>query len=207
MKKLFQCPSCETKLKIEESLTKPVSCPKCGFSGTLDQYRIIESTVRWCPECHAEMTIASGSTARAFTCGKCGRTFVKSVLLTDKPAASSASPSEEATTFSVAAEVLGLVIPGRQTPYCLERGITRIGRSVPNAEAQILISDSFVSRAHAEIELALRVDMVPEYRLRDCGSSNGTFVNDIRIDPDEIILLTEGDVLRVGKTELRCVKI
>src|SRR4051812_29648482 len=56
------------------------------------------------------------------------------------------------------------------------------------------ILDQGVSREHAEI---FRVgEMV---FIRDLGSRNGSFVNDERIEEE---LLREGDVVRVGNTQL-----
>jgi DNA-binding CsgD family transcriptional regulator len=55
--------------------------------------------------------------------------------------------------------------------------------------------DLAVSRLHAVIE---RFDLV--WRIRDLGSRNGTFVNEIKVD--EPVRLTAGDSIQVGESKL-----
>lgn len=38
-----------------------------------------------------------------------------------------------------------------------------------------------------------------EYYIKDLRSSNGTFLNAVRLPPDENFLITEGDVISIGK--------
>jgi NADPH-dependent 2,4-dienoyl-CoA reductase/sulfur reductase-like enzyme/pSer/pThr/pTyr-binding forkhead associated (FHA) protein len=58
----------------------------------------------------------------------------------------------------------------------------------------ILIDQGSVSRRHAEISYANG-----RYLLRDLGSSNGTFINDVNITPQSVHVLKPGDILRFGK--------
>jgi Inner membrane component of T3SS, cytoplasmic domain len=69
-----------------------------------------------------------------------------------------------------------------------------IGRGAQNDVA--LEGDEFASARHVRVEP--RGDGV---WVQDLGSTNGTFVNDIRIEQPR--RLDPGDVLRVGETELR----
>ncbi|MCA9055834.1 MAG: GGDEF domain-containing protein [Planctomycetaceae bacterium] len=64
---------------------------------------------------------------------------------------------------------------------------TRIGR---DASCQIELHDDFISRDHVHIERG-----GDQFVLRDCGSLNGTFVNDQRVDTQ---VLTPGDHIRLG---------
>ncbi|MBX7265467.1 FHA domain-containing protein [Micromonospora sp. Llam7] len=62
----------------------------------------------------------------------------------------------------------------------------------------IVVHDPHLSRRHAEIWLAGEgVSLV------DLGSTNGTWVNDLRAAG--VARLTDGDVIRIGHTELRFV--
>ena len=79
---------------------------------------------------------------------------------------------------------------GRVIP--LEEGIT-IGRS---DAAELSIADQFVSHMHARI---LRRGAY--HWVHDLGSTNGTFLNDRRIDADA--QLKVHDALRIGQTVLR----
>jgi signal transduction histidine kinase len=87
------------------------------------------------------------------------------------------------------------VIQGRNRGTRFElhanQGAISIGREAGNA---IQVDDNEVSRRHAEIR---RVGEA--YVLGDLKSSNGTFINDLRIERSE---LASGDRLRVGRTIL-----
>ena len=65
-----------------------------------------------------------------------------------------------------------------------------LGREAANS---VQLHDTEVSREHAEI----RIDELEGYRLRDLGSSNGTFVNSRRVREH---LLKSGDRVQVGST-------
>jgi pSer/pThr/pTyr-binding forkhead associated (FHA) protein len=67
-----------------------------------------------------------------------------------------------------------------------------IGRTADN---NIVISDSFVSSHHAELQIT---DM-NEVFIKDLGSSNGTFVNDLRITSSALLT---GDRVRIARSDL-----
>jgi FHA domain/Protein of unknown function (DUF3662) len=71
-------------------------------------------------------------------------------------------------------------------------GRVRIGRS---EEGEIVLVDPSVSRSHAVVEADSRGAIV-----RDLDSTNGTFVNDRRIEAER---LRDGDELRFGNTRMR----
>ena len=77
--------------------------------------------------------------------------------------------------------------------YYLDAPGTTIGRSTV---AGILISDDSVSREHARCTVS--VDVV---EVEDMGSSNGTFVNDARIEKRSS--LNDGDLLRLGSVHFK----
>ncbi len=70
----------------------------------------------------------------------------------------------------------------------IDSDVTRLGRA---ADCEISLDDITVSRWHAEL---LRDG--DDYRVRDAGSLNGTYVNGERIDEAP---LHQGDELQVGK--------
>lgn len=83
--------------------------------------------------------------------------------------------------------LVGLDPPARDRTFALQRGENIIGRL---EECDVPILDGSVSRQHARVVFARH-----RVTVTDLGSSNGVFVNDLRIDMAE---LAEGDVLRVG---------
>ena len=80
----------------------------------------------------------------------------------------------------------------RTSVHLAGRTSVTFGRS---PEADISISDTKVSRIHAEIK-----PWDSDYVIKDLKSRNGTFVNGIRVD---VALLKSGDVIRVGPTEFQ----
>jgi len=79
----------------------------------------------------------------------------------------------------------------------LDKPLFRIGRG---AENDLQLSDAAVSSRHAQIETEGGGEDPPVYRIRDLGSTNGTFVNGERV---ESRILSDGDVIRVGVSSFR----
>ena len=80
-----------------------------------------------------------------------------------------------------------------ETSFVVGPAGLKMGRSAP---ADIIISGLGVSRAHCEVEL-----VGDQLRVTDLNSTNGTFVDDKRIERSAI--LPKGSVLRVGATSFR----
>jgi hypothetical protein len=74
--------------------------------------------------------------------------------------------------------------------YVLNQPVTSIGRRADNA---IVLDDSEVSRRHAEVELT-----GGSAQIIDLGSSNGTLVNGVKIEPDSPQEIKEGDTISIG---------
>ena len=82
----------------------------------------------------------------------------------------------------------------------IEHRESRLGRGSGN---DITINDELVSKQHAEI-IASESESGEgfEYVIKDCGSTNGTFVNDEKID---VYTLKNDDVIRIGVNHFRFV--
>ena len=59
------------------------------------------------------------------------------------------------------------------------------------SRAQILLSDASVSRIHARF-----VEQEGRTALIDLNSTNGTFINGVRLEQEEVASLEDGDELR-----------
>jgi len=77
--------------------------------------------------------------------------------------------------------------------YALAKRTMMIGRS---ARCDIQILTHFVSREHAKLTISPESNVV----LEDLGSTNGVFVNSVRIERQE---LHHGDLVTVGETQFR----
>src|SRR5918993_1342677 len=93
--------------------------------------------------------------------------------------------------IEVEAVLLGLKVDSERT---LDSAPVTLGRSSDNDME--LGDDEFASAHHARVEP--RRDGV---WVEDVGSTNGTFVNGMKLDGPR--KLTPGDVIRVGETDLR----
>ena len=82
--------------------------------------------------------------------------------------------------------------PAAGEAVVLRQRETVLGRG---EECQLQIRDDSVSRRHAMV-----TSILDRWLAIDLGSTNGTFINDIRIERAE---LEEGDLLRVGKVALK----
>jgi pSer/pThr/pTyr-binding forkhead associated (FHA) protein len=75
-----------------------------------------------------------------------------------------------------------------------ERRRTVIGRELG---CELVLEDQRVSRRHAFIEL-----VNGQHLLRDLGSSNGTFLNGLRVNAGHAFALREGDIVEIGNARI-----
>lgn len=69
-----------------------------------------------------------------------------------------------------------------------------IGRESDN---NVIVDNKLASRHHAMIQ-----KIKDAYFIKDQGSTNGTFVNDVRIPPEKYIKLKRGDKITIGNMNL-----
>jgi hypothetical protein len=86
-----------------------------------------------------------------------------------------------------------VVVPLRKKPDSVWDHIT-LGRS---SSADIVVDDAAISAVHANF--ALNVEKHP-VSVQDVGSSNGTFVNRVPLQPHTLTKLQPGDCVRFGQT-------
>ncbi len=85
---------------------------------------------------------------------------------------------------------LSLQVPGQPPQTVPLAPLLRVGRDPSN---DLVLSFGAVSRQHAAIE-----QQNGRYLLRDLGSTNGTYVNNVRLPSGQPQLLEPGDVIRIG---------
>lgn len=78
--------------------------------------------------------------------------------------------------------------------FVLDRPSASIGR---DPQCDLVLPNHLVSRFHALVE---RLD--DQQVLRDLGSTNGTYLNGLRLSPDQAFALRRGDVIEVGPERL-----
>lgn len=85
-------------------------------------------------------------------------------------------------------------VGGADTPVALTASLLRIGRAPEN---QIVLMDGYASAEHAEL-----VRKKGRRCLQDLGSTNGTRLNGELIPARRSVALNDGDVIRIGDSEL-----
>jgi hypothetical protein len=85
--------------------------------------------------------------------------------------------------------------------------LTRAGVPTPSRGArEIAIEDEYMSAGHATIRrpqgLSRDAAFTAQDRRHPGPSANGTFINGQRLAPDEVAPLGDGDIVRMGRTEL-----
>jgi len=84
--------------------------------------------------------------------------------------------------------------------------LSRGGQPNTAMETWIDFNDKFISNGHALIHRPKRAAADEAFTIRDREipgpSANGTFVNSHKLAPGEVVELSEGDIVRVGRTEL-----
>jgi pSer/pThr/pTyr-binding forkhead associated (FHA) protein len=161
-----------------------VACGGCGKRYKFDVGKLAgrsSATLR-CPHCRAPITVTAPDPGDQTT-----------RLDADANLLSKSSKVPEGDLFLPPARRISLaVLHGKDSGriFPVEQPRVILGRG----EADIVLDDSEVSRQHASIEVH-----GPRVVLKDLGSTNGTFVNDVKIAQAEIDNRAE---FRVGGTRL-----
>ncbi|XP_059427677.1 centrosomal protein of 170 kDa isoform X2 [Carassius carassius] len=83
------------------------------------------------------------------------------------------------------------LVSGGGTRHRLPREMIFVGRD----DCELMLQSRSVDKQHAVINYEVATD---EHKVKDLGSLNGTFVNDVRIQEQQYITLNMGDKLRFG---------
>jgi hypothetical protein len=142
-----------------------------------------------CPRCGHE------NQPGANFCSSCGATLVEGDESTLQLQAIEEGLEREDEWSDLLAEIedgVALVAvrrgPNAGSRYLLDTAETTAGR---HPDSDIFLDDITVSRRHATF-----VRVGGEYRIRDQGSLNGTYVNNTRVDDTA---LTHGDEVQIGR--------
>lgn len=188
------CEDCGAKLVV--TAVPPVSAPPVQAPPAVVAPPVAVSapsgaTVQ-CPSCGAE------NPAGEAYCVDCGANLSGGAAPSAPPPVVSAPPPVSAPAAACAR--LELASGGKR--FDLDKEITTMGRKSPveQIEPDIDLTDddpeSYVSRRHAQI----RRDE-STYLFEDVGSSNGSFINNTKVNAGVEHPLKSGDRVRLGKTE------
>ncbi len=160
-----------------------------------------------CPNCGEPMLSGWGT-----TCGRCRPNLVAPKTLFLAPGQMPAAPSQvlasEGMTLgwlvvvsSVDTDRRGALIELTQRRSILSRA----GTMPAGTPGVVEFGDTFMSSGHAIVSRPQSGSRSDAFEIRDresAPSANGTFVNSRRLAPGEVLRLGDGDVVKVGATEM-----
>jgi hypothetical protein len=152
-----------------------------------------------CPSCGAE------NPAGSKYCDDCGASL--EVSATPAPAPPSVPPAAPVVPQAPSVVYPKLIAESTNEEFVLDKDIITIGRQspadgiFPDIDLTDLDKEAYISRRHARI-LKREEGLIFE----DLGSSNGSFINNVRITQGIQQFINDGDKLRLGKTAMTLVK-
>jgi len=73
-----------------------------------------------------------------------------------------------------------------------------------SSDPDVVLADSFVSEVHVSVKTTAEVDgSFKSMHVKDEGSTNGTRINGTKITKNKWVAVSQGDVIKVGQSELR----
>jgi hypothetical protein len=151
------------------------------------QGHVVQMSWRTCPKC----------TGNAAPEKPAGREMVEQTIIFGAPPVRAVEPVAAAPKPEWVVLLSGCSGPASGRDFEIRPGRWKLGRG-PKDEAGfqlVALPDPTMSRDHFALEAGVAAVV-----LRDLGSTNGTFVNDSRVERH---ILAEGDVIRAGATSLR----
>jgi FHA domain len=158
-----------------------------------------------CPNCGEPMLPGWGT-----TCGKCRPNLVspKTMFLSEEQVALPAHAAGS-MTLGWLVVIRSADEQKRATLVELDRDrvvLSRAGAAPTGSVRVVQFDDSYMSSAHAVIGRPPTGDSSDAFTIRDrdnpAPSVNGTFVNSQKLGPGELVRLADGDVIKVGATEM-----
>ncbi|MCH5239972.1 MAG: FHA domain-containing protein [Muribaculaceae bacterium] len=173
---------------------KEIECPSCG--------EMIPDDSKYCDQCGAELLecVNCGALGTDDFCAECGKPMVSKGKVEKKPDTTVKTTKEEEdlvdygnTTVGGRIARIGLVLKARKGHIQLRpQDEAIIGRSDSPYE-HLLSNCNLISRKHAKFEKRGR-----DWYIVDLGSTNGTLINDVELQPGTPMKFQEGDVVDLG---------
>jgi hypothetical protein len=197
----------------EDCGSKLPTAPPPASGGVEEEFETEESSYEVDEEPASGSHVMSGG---AIVCPSCGTDNPEGSRFCDDCGASLESVSVDSEVeMEVEAEeppetprgVAKLVVQDSNKEFFLDKDVITIGRQspadgiFPDIDLTEVDVEAYISRRHARI---LRKD--EGFIFEDMGSSNGSFINNVRVTQGVQQFLNEGDMLRLGKTVMTLVR-
>lgn len=172
---------------------KEIECPSCG--------EMIPDDSKYCDQCGVELLkcVNCGTLGTEDFCSECGNPMVsrsqseKKPDVTAKPVKEEKNNEDEGHTTGGAGRSRNLILKARNGNFILQ----------PEHEAVIGRKDSPYEKLLADLNLISRrhgkfVKQGRDWYIVDFGSTNGTLVNDVELQPNVPMKFRAGDVVDIG---------
>ncbi len=179
------CEDCGSKLPTTPPAVAEVEEEEFVEDETIPEPEDAEGEELMCPACGADNPPGSKF------CDDCGASLEAAL----SAGVIDSAPVEGAGGFA------RLVVQDYDVEFILDKDVITIGRQspadgiFPDIDLTDVDDEAYISRRHARI---LRKD--DGFIFEDMGSSNGSFINNVRIAQGVQQFLNDGDVVRLGKT-------
>lgn len=153
-----------------------------------------------CPHCHTRGIVRDFIELRPRVLADSTRQPVQAPL--QSPSLSPQQPSIQATMrlHEQPEAVVTLENVDTGESHNLLPGDNTVGRRTATPRAQILFDDPEHYMSRCQVVITVRsVAAGTEVLLRDAGSANGTFVNEVRLPEGTMVRLADGDTFVMGK--------
>ena len=174
---------------------KEIECPSCG--------ELIPDDSKYCDQCGVELLecVNCGALGTDDFCSECGKAMVSRNTSGNKPETTVKPGVEEKVTQDEVYTTIGrpdrgiknLMLKARKGNFILRpEHEAIIGRS--GSPYEHFLSDcNLISRKHGKF-----VKQGRDWFIVDLGSTNGTLVNDVELQPYEPMKFKAGDVIDIG---------
>ena len=173
---------------------KEIECPSCG--------ELIPDDSRYCDQCGAELLecVNCGAIGTDDFCAECGKPMVSKGKTANKSDATVKPRKEEDILIDIGNTTIGgrnatknLILKARKGNFILRpENEAIIGRKDSPYE-QLLVDLNLISRRHGKF-----VKQGRDWYIVDFGSTNGTLVNDVELQPNVPMKFKAGDVVDIG---------
>ena len=177
---------------------KRIECPRCKV--VLDVKQVDEQFERkiLCPKCKTELLVKFSPNPSPME----AHTFCA------KPKPASERPSCETQLFSAPQKQekdVKLTYNGKD--YELSEGRNIVGRSAQSSQAdiQIEVDDMYMSRHHCIVSVTTLPNNTKKVVLNNYQNKNLTAVNGQQLQGDDVIRLSDGNIITMGKTNIKVV--
>jgi DNA-directed RNA polymerase subunit M/transcription elongation factor TFIIS len=198
-----RCPSCNKVLLLTKTdVNQTVTCPQCRFKTIVSMFQEVTLKQIVCPACKVILSIDPVYKG-VLACPRCKYSEDVSNYAPVKKGDDTIGPAPDANRQLTRPAILVFAEGDCPVqPVFLKKGINTIGRRKTGSQSSIQLetTDEFISRIHAQIELAVKADNTFEYLLSDAGSANGTYHNGERLEKGEVVILSLKDKVRIGHT-------